>query len=273
MDQLVLFALPKPCSAKGCSRKCVARGMCHLHWSRDRKANASPCSIDGCDKAESSRSWCDGHYQRWQKHGDPLGGNPSPRARRAKDNEDGTRTCLDCAVAKPLDQFPRDASATKGYRSNCKPCHTNRAKVWYAENQERQQRRQVERYHRDIDKSRARDKQRYERHKPKRIALAVEAVNRRRALMHQVEFEPGITVKALRKRHGDECCYCGQVMAFERGDGRTYVPTKATIEHVVAISKGGGHTWANTTLACWQCNVRKNAKPLDEWLTANGEVA
>jgi 5-methylcytosine-specific restriction endonuclease McrA len=273
MDQLVLFGLPKICTVDGCSRKRVARGMCNLHWNRDRKANASPCSIDGCDKAGSSRGWCDGHYQRWQKHGDPLGGKPSPRARRAKDNDDGTRSCLDCGQIKSLDEFPRDANASKGRRSNCKPCHTARAKAWYAENKAEHLPRQKARYQRDIDKIRARDTQRYERDKPKRIALATEAVHRRRALMQQVEYEPGITVKALRKKHGDDCCYCGMTMTFERGDGRTYVPLKATIEHIVAISRGGGHTWANTTLACWQCNVRKNATPLDEWLETNDAVA
>jgi hypothetical protein len=33
------------------------------------------CSIEGCEKRHDARGWCRKHYQRWQKHGDPLGGN------------------------------------------------------------------------------------------------------------------------------------------------------------------------------------------------------
>lgn len=242
MDQLTLFDAPMKCSVESCTRL--------IRVKRDRL--------------------CGPHYKRKWRHGDPLaGGAGRPNARAGKapvDLEDGTRRCRDCGEAKPLDHFPQDRSGTKGRRASCKPCHTAQAKAWYADNMERQRRRQVERYHRDIDKSRAMDKLRYERHKPKRIALVTEAVHRRRALMKQVEYEPGITVKALRKRHGDDCCYCGVTMQFTPGDGHTFVPLKATIEHIVAITRGGGHTWANTALCCWQCNVRKNAKPLDQWL-------
>lgn len=242
MDQLALFEAPTTCSVDGCNRL--------IRVKRDRL--------------------CSPHHRRQWRYGDPLAGGPErPRSQPGKpvvDLDDGRRVCRDCNEPKLLEEFPRDRTGTKGRRASCKPCHTTTAKAWYAENQERQQKRQVARYHQDIDKSREREKQRYERDKPKRIALVTAAVHRRRALMKQVEFEPGITVKALRGRHGENCCYCGVLMTFAAGTGRDFVPLKATIEHIVAVTNGGGHTWANTTLACWQCNVRKNAKPLDEWL-------
>lgn len=225
-----------------------------------------PCSIEDCGKPVVARGWCNSHYLRWRNNGDPLGGNPSPRSRRALDNEDGTRTCLDCSQAKLLSQFPRAANAAKGYRSNCKPCHAARATAWYAENKDDHLPRQKARYYRDIEKIRERDRQRYERDKPKRIALVTDAEHRRRALMRGVESDRGITVAALRKRHGDLCCYCMQTMSFARGDGQSYVPTKATIEHVIPLALLGPHTWDNVLLACWQCNIRKNSTPLDEWL-------
>ncbi len=227
---------------------------------------AAPCAVSGCTSLARNRGWCGPHYQRWRLYGDPEG--RKLRAGTPIDHADGTRTCNTCRSVKPIDQFPRDPAATLGRRGNCKPCHSSKVSEWYAANKDEHLPRQKARYERDIDKMRARDRARYERDKPKRIALATAAVHRRRALMAEVEFEPGITVKSLRKRHGDDCCYCGQAMTFMPADGRTYVPTKATIEHIIAITRGGGHTWANTTLACWQCNVRKNAKPLDEWLAS-----
>jgi len=187
-------------------------------------------------------------------------------ARPVQDFPDGTRLCNGCAVRKPLDEFPKDPNATAGRRSNCKPCHTARAKDWYAANRDEHLPRQKARYHRDIEKMRARDRARYERDKPKRIELAVESVHRRRALLRSVPNDRGITYQALREKFGDLCHYCRATMTFEPADGRTYIPSRATIEHLAPLARGGHHTWDNVVLACWQCNVRKNATPLEEWL-------
>jgi 5-methylcytosine-specific restriction endonuclease McrA len=115
------------------------------------------------------------------------------------------------------------------------------------------------------------DRNRYERDKEKRIALACEHVKIRRARMAGVETDPGVTVPALRKIHGDNCCYCGIEMTFTRGKrGDGIAPHRATLEHVLPITKGGSHTFANTALACHRCNVTKNARTVDEWKEARG---
>lgn len=33
------------------------------------------CSISGCTREHLARGWCNAHYQRWERHGDPEGGN------------------------------------------------------------------------------------------------------------------------------------------------------------------------------------------------------
>lgn len=38
------------------------------------------CSIDGCGKPAWARGWCSAHLYRWRRHGNPLGGGPSPAA-------------------------------------------------------------------------------------------------------------------------------------------------------------------------------------------------
>lgn len=40
--------------------------------------NPSTCTIQGCIKpiAVKSRGWCRAHYTRWNRYGDPLGGEP-----------------------------------------------------------------------------------------------------------------------------------------------------------------------------------------------------
>jgi 5-methylcytosine-specific restriction endonuclease McrA len=229
------------------------------------------CLVSGCSAQVRARGWCSKHYQRWQNCGDPEA--CLPRQGAPVDHPDGRRTCRDCGSVKGIDDFPRDPSATRGRRASCKPCHSERTRAWYAANKDDHLPRQHARYRRDIEAIRQRDKERYERDKPKRLELAVESVHRRRALMQSVPRERGINREALRRRDGDNCCHCGIEMSFEPLKSGQYNPIRATLEHLVALSKGGSHTWDNVALACWQCNVRKNAKSLDEWLDAGRDVA
>jgi 5-methylcytosine-specific restriction endonuclease McrA len=115
---------------------------------------------------------------------------------------------------------------------------------------------------------RQRDRERYERDKDKRIELVVEAGHRRRARLRNAPSDRGITYAALRRRDGDLCGYCQRLMDFSTVNGATFVAERATIEHVVPLAVGGTHTWDNVILCCWQCNVRKNRRSADEWLTS-----
>ena len=38
------------------------------------------------------------------------------------------------------------------------------------------------------------------------------------------------------------------------------------VEHMTPLSRGGAHDWSNITLACPTCNLRKNAKTLEEFM-------
>ena len=274
------------CSIEGCGRPGRGLGYCSKHYERFRK-NGDPhltkkvavytpgtgCGVEGCGKPVLARGWCSAHYQRWKLHDDPLGGGPRQRVRRALDHDDDTRTCPVCDQRKPLEAFPLDKNSTLGRKAKCKLCHTTQAKGWYANNRARQSELQRKRYWRDVDVIRERDKLRYERDKPKRLALVIDAGNRRRArLRHDGPWDRGITHSALRKRDGDHCCYCRVVMDFSPGDGRTFRSTRATVEHVIPIALGGTHTWDNVTLACWQCNLRKNRTLLEDWLPAGKDI-
>lgn len=230
---------------------------------------AKPCSIDGCERAAAARTWCHMHWGRWRRNGDPLAVNAKRNAgRRVIDHEDGTRTCNDCSERKALDRFPKDPNATKGRRGICKPCHTAKesARFWSDPAVvERRRAYEAKRRADNPDEMRQRDRERYQRDKPKRLALVVEAGHRRRALLASVPSERGITIKKLRLAQGDRCCYCSVVMDFTPPKDRTYRPAIATLEHVIPLSRGGSHTWDNVKLCCRQCNTRKNSRTLAEW--------
>lgn len=54
-------------------------------------------------------------------------------------------------------------------------------------------------------------------------------------------------------RYDHRCAYC-----FTSG--------KMTMDHVIAISRGGSHTSDNVVPACMSCNARKQARSVDEFL-------
>jgi hypothetical protein len=265
------------CKVDGCDGLVRGQGYCSVHYFRVL-AHGNPetllrvraytpgmvCSVADCEDPVVGRGWCSAHWQRWHRYGDPLAGGKTPT--RPTDHEDGTRTCKTCGTRKPIEHFPLDASATRSRKGECKPCWSTKATAWYAVNHQRQLDRHRAYANLNRDRVRQHDRERYRRDKPKRLELVVDAGHRRRAMMrHGRPWDRGISRKSLRKRDGDACCYGGVTLNFAPGNGHTYVPTRATIEHIIPISAWGTHTWDNVALACWQCNVRKNRRLPGEW--------
>lgn len=234
--------------------------------------NSTTCSIEGCLKKPIARGWCTMHYGRWRIHKDPLKGGKGS-AHKVKITTDGLRVCKGCNEPKPPTEFHKDSRSFDGYRAQCKPCRNGFMANYYEANAD--ERKAAVQNYRDTNREtvRATDMQRYERHKEKRIALATEAVHLRRARIESRPHDPDITFSALRARDGDSCCYCHTPMTFERNPRGKRHPAKATLEHVLPISRGGTHTRDNVALACWQCNLQKNAKTVDEWSPrTNGNI-
>lgn len=231
----------------------------------------SACRIPSCGLAVNHKSeqLCRAHARRLWRYGDPLAGGPMrPRTgatKPARDFPDGTRVCNVCDQRLPLEGFPQDASGTGGRRTSCSDCHSAKARAWYSANRERQAARQLARRQANIEQHRQWDMERYERDRDKRIALATDHSHKRRLRMLAGEYDRTVTRANLRKQYGDQCFYCSTVMDFARYTHQTKPGNLASIEHVWPISKGGGHTWENVVLACLDCNLRKNARTLDEW--------
>lgn len=78
-----------------------------------------------------------------------------------------------------------------------------------------------------------------------------------RARKYGGEYERGITLGKLVERDGLECYLCGRTCDWEDKRWGSYGPDHPTIDHVVPLSKGGGHTWENVKVACGRCNADK----------------
>lgn len=87
-----------------------------------------------------------------------------------------------------------------------------------------------------------------------------------RARKYGVPYESGVTLRKVYKRDGGVCYLCGERTDFNDAwiIGGCYIcgDLYPTIDHVIPMSKGGGHTWANVRLACHKCNSIKSDKLL-----------
>lgn len=59
------------------------------------------------------------------------------------------------------------------------------------------------------------------------------------------------------------CAHCG-VTLTSRAGRRRYLPTDATLDHVVPLSRGGIHGLSNVVIACAGCNFGRHNRLIDE---------
>jgi 5-methylcytosine-specific restriction endonuclease McrA len=169
--------------------------------------------------------------------------------------------------------------ARKWYRDN--PERAKKARrAWYLRNKEKMRKYSLEyreanhddllRYDRDRSRTEKRKEQnriciaknpgpRREKTKkwvadnPERAAVnAHHAQERRRAKMRQVPYEKIDRDLVFLKDEGI-CGICGQPL--ERSE--------LTLDHIIPISKGGGHLYANVHSAHLICNIRRATRPLE----------
>jgi 5-methylcytosine-specific restriction endonuclease McrA len=77
----------------------------------------------------------------------------------------------------------------------------------------------------------------------------------RKAMIRRVYVEP-VSITVLRLRDEDTCRICGKPVDFTAQPPH---PSAATIDHVIALSRGGEHSYGNTQLAHLRCNTAKGA--------------
>ena len=77
----------------------------------------------------------------------------------------------------------------------------------------------------------------------------------RKAMIRRVYVEP-VSIAVLRQRDEDTCRICGKPVDFTTQPPH---PSAATIDHIIALARGGEHSLKNTQLAHLRCNAAKGA--------------
>lgn len=81
---------------------------------------------------------------------------------------------------------------------------------------------------------------------------------RRRCRRYRVPYHTGITLPQLYRRDGGICQICGKPTDWnDHSWGEHSGALHPTIDHIVALASGGGHTWDNVQLAHAICNSYK----------------
>lgn len=156
----------------------------------------------------------------------------------------------------------------------CKPCQLRRTAEWKRSNPEKARERQ-----RRYDQARAGTARRLELHRSagrryyeahldqerlrnRAYRTAHPEVNadqarRRRALVFGGAVREIVRLAVLLERDGLDCYLCGREMLV-RVD--RYHPLRATVDHIVPLSRGGEHSYANARPMCRECNLRKGTR-------------
>jgi hypothetical protein len=78
--------------------------------------------------------------------------------------------------------------------------------------------------------------------------------HRQRARAFGVAYEP-IKTREVFERDKYRCQLCNRMTdRTKRGPH----PRSPSLDHIVPLSKGGGHVWGNVQCACFECNTRKS---------------
>ncbi len=187
------------------------------------------------------------------------------------------KVCLGCGQAKEYSAFHRRRHSPDGYRPRCKQCRKASSRAYYEKNvdalkaksaqfrceQPKRARACVSAWiTRNRSKKRARDREYHREHREEKLAYNKtperRAAHRANAKYQKARRKAAIaaTVQPITAEQWEEiqasylmlCVYC-----LERCDD-------LTMDHVVALNRGGDHTAGNVVPACRKCNREKTDK-------------
>jgi 5-methylcytosine-specific restriction endonuclease McrA len=186
------------------------------------------------------------------------------------------KKCTKCGEEKNETEFYKNRSKRGGLETCCKECADKINKQYYLAKRDdiREYKRKYReanieyileqgRKYREANREILSKKQReYSKTEKGRIVEKVSQQNRR--YLKRYNTNPGDKLTAKQIKYLTEiythCVYCDTELT----------PDNTHIDHVHPLSKGGSHSIDNVVLACKDCNLRKNDKPLDQWLSGTG---
>lgn len=185
------------------------------------------------------------------------------------------KCCHKCGLAFPAttEYFRKDASKKDGLTYFCRACMYKRDK----ENRPGSRNGTKHTWPRGVPMPREEKLKRmrkasrasYRKYKDQRLAQSAvyrkqhpeiyrEAWRRHKAQKLAAQIEPSILINAALKRNKHVCYWCGCRLPI----------TGWHVDHVVPLTRGGGHSASNVVKSCVRCNTSKSDKMPYEWTGA-----
>jgi 5-methylcytosine-specific restriction endonuclease McrA len=149
----------------------------------------------------------------------------------------------------------------KEYRNNNRDKIAKYQKEYYDNNRDK-----IAKYHKEYNDNNKDKISKYQKeyYKTERGKLISKLNSQNRHYRKKYNTNPGDILTTTQIEYLAEvykqCAYCNTELTSEN----------THIDHIHPLSKEGSHSIDNVVLACKDCNLRKNAKTLDQWLDETG---
>jgi 5-methylcytosine-specific restriction protein A len=173
-----------------------------------------------------------------------------------------SKTCSRCKQILPRTDFGKHTKTPDGLYSQCQPCRRQARAAYRKRHSDTIKAEQKSNYERNRDKRIAYANQRIkdnpEQHKinmaksRKKRHLEVAADTRRRNARRKANGIFAISKSELKRLSQQPCFYCGTT-------------ERLTVDHVIAIARGGRDSIGNLVSACKTCNSQKRELTIMEW--------
>ena len=202
------------------------------------------CSVEGCDRQARTKGMCSKHYGNFWRTGSAVAEKPWKKYIPTKK----------CSVEGCM----REVSA-QGVCANHYATHTENGKIAQKKFRKTDKRKVI------IAKYEAKESTKEKRREKSKTEIGrefnVKKQQKRRARKRGVEVE-SVTPKDIYERDNWTCYLCGKKI---NKTSKAPHPKSPSLDHVVPICKGGGHTPENIKAAHLQCNQSKGGKTLEEY--------
>jgi 5-methylcytosine-specific restriction endonuclease McrA len=169
------------------------------------------------------------------------------------------KPCSKCETVKPLEAFKAQTTGKFGRTAACRDCENARRRANHAADPEKERQRLRAKYAADPARGRSYSRQWRDSDRDRARAVSRKAEAKRRAL--KLDATTGDVDEAALLDAFGSCYLCGHELGED-----------THLDHVVPLSRGGGHCMANLRPTHATCNLRKGDRLVSEldWYVGPG---